>query len=490
MKRKLGNGPKLEPNALSENHAPGGRETATSPWGVLSGIVLSAWESHVHGEGPDGSTQLAKETRAGHVGLDQHESTSLQGISNRAQASKDHRFQNLYQCLNAEFLRECWQDLNQDAASGVDGVTAAQYQENLEENIQDLVRRLKTKCYRAKLVRRCYIPKENGEQRPLGIPALEDKLVQLACAKLLNAIYEQDFLDFSNGYRPNRSAKETVADLTFNLQYGRYGYIVEADIKSFFDTIDHDELLEMLAQRIDDQAFLNLIRKWLKAGILDTDGTILDSETGTPQGGVISPILANVYLHYALDLWFETVVKKHVRGEAMMCRYADDFVCAFRFEEDAESFYRVLPKRLGKFGLEVAPEKTRVLRFSRFHPGMKRRFTFSGIRVVLVPRSARRNASQAPDIAQEAPGRLSADQGMDQKQSPPQGKAVYQGAQPAVARALQLLRTPGQQRISLPLLQVGQAVCVQMAQPTGRKAQKLYLGSVRKSVGSFRYSPP
>ncbi len=374
--RKLGNGTRLEPNALSGNHDPGRRETATSPWGVLSGIVLSAWESHVHGEGPDGSTQPAKETRAGRVGLEPHEPTSLQGISNRAKASKDHRFQNLYRCLNAEFLRECWRDLNQDAASGVDGVTAAQYQEHLEENIQDLVRRLKTKCYRAKLVRRCYIPKENGTERPLGIPALEDKLVQLACAKLLNAIYEQDFLDFSNGYRPNRSAKETVADLTFNLQYGCYGYIVEADIKSFFDNLDQDRLLEMLAQRIDDRAFLHLIRQWLKAGILDTDGTILDSERGTPQGGVISPILANVYLHYALDLWFENVVKKHVRGEAMMCRYADDFVCAFRFEEDSESFYRVLPKRLGKFGLEVAPEKTRVLRFSRFHPSMKRRLPF------------------------------------------------------------------------------------------------------------------
>lgn len=207
---------------------------------------------------------------------------------------------------------------------------------------------------------------------------MEDQLVQLACAKLLNAIDEQDFLDGSNGYRPHRSAKETVADLTFNRKSGRYGYIVEADIQSFFDHLDQDQLLARLAQRIDDRAFLNLIRKWLKAGILDTDGTILDPETGTPQGGVISPMLANGYLHHALDLWFETVVKQHVRGEAMRCRYADDFVCAFRFRDDAESFYRVLPKRLGKFGLEVAPEKTQVLRFSRFHPSMKRRFTFLG----------------------------------------------------------------------------------------------------------------
>lgn len=219
----------------------------------------------------------------------------------------------------------------------------------------------------------------------MGIPALEDKLVQLACAKVLNAIYEQDFLEFSTGYRPNRSAKETVADLTFNLQYGCYGYSVEADIKSFFDKINHDWLLEMLAYRIDDKAFLNVIRTWLKAGILDTDGTILDPETGTPQGGVISPILANVYLHYALDLWCEHVVKKHVRGEAMMCRYADDFVVAFRFQDDAERFYRVLPKRLGKFGLEVAPEKTQVLRFSRFHPSMKRRCTFLGFELYWLP---------------------------------------------------------------------------------------------------------
>lgn len=382
---KLGNHAKLESNALLENHDPGGREPATRPWGVLSGIVLGGGESPPLGEGPDGSTQPTKETRAGHAGLESHEPTSLRGIADRAKASKDHRFQNLYQCLNAEFLQECWQDLNKDAASGVDGVTAAQYQEHLEENIQGLVQRLKTGCYRTKWVRRCYIPKDNGKERPLGIPALEDKLVQLGCAKLLNAIYEQDFLDFSNGYRPNRSANETVSDLIFNLQYGSYGYIVEADIKSFFDKIDHNWLLEMLGQRIDDQAFLHLIRKWLKAGILDTDGTVLEPETGTPQGGVISPILANVYLHYALDLWYEKVVKKQVRGEAMMCRYADDFVCAFRYKEDAESFYRMLPERLGKFGLEVAPEKTQILRFSRFHPSMKRRFTFLGFELYWFP---------------------------------------------------------------------------------------------------------
>lgn len=333
----------LESTVLSENHAPGGPETATRPWGVLSGIVLGGGESPLHGEGPDGSTQPAKETHAGQVGLEPHEPTSLRGISNRAKQSKDHRFQNLNRCLNAEFLGECWQDLNKDAASGVDGITAAQYQENLESNIQDLAKRLENGSYRAKLVRRCYIPKENGKERPLGIPAVEDKLVQRACAKLLNAIFEEDFLEFSYGYRPERGAKEAVSDLTFNLQYGSYGYIVEADIQGFFDQIDHDWMLKMLEQRIDDRAFLNLIRKWLKAGILDTDGKILHPETGTPQGGIVSPVLANVYLHYALDLWFEKVVRKQLRGEAMICRYADDFVCAFRYRKTRNIFIRPYP---------------------------------------------------------------------------------------------------------------------------------------------------
>ncbi len=383
--RKLGNGTRLEPKTLVENHEPGGRETAKHLRGVLSGIVLGGGESPLHGEGPDGSTQPAKETRAGQIGLESHEPTSLQGISNRAKQSKAHRFQNLNRCLNAEFLRECWDDLNKAAASGVDRLTAAEYQENLDSNIRDLATRLENGRYRAKLIRRCYILKENGKERPLGVPALEDKLVQRACAKLLNAIFDEDFLEFSYGYRPGRGAKEAVCDLTFTLQYGSYGYIVEADIQGFFDHLDHDWLLKMLEQRIDDRAFLNLIRKWLKAGILDTDGKILHPETGTPQGGIISPILANVYLHYALDLWFEKVVKKQLRGEAMMCRYADDFVCAFRYQEDAEYFYQALPERLEKFGLKVAPEKTQILRFSRFHPGMKRRFAFLGFEFYWYP---------------------------------------------------------------------------------------------------------
>ncbi len=389
---------------MPESQETGGKED-TKGVGLLHapGVSYPAYYSEVgraHHMGKDRT-----EVRSPHrklipdaVGPDNHEPPSLRGIANRARARKHHRFRDLYRCLNAELLLHCWPDLNREAVSGVDGMTVSAYEENLEANIQALVERLKTKRYRARLVRRCYLVKENGKQRPLGILVLEDKLVQLGCAKLLMAIYEQDFLECRQGYRPNRSAKETVCDLTFNLQYGRYGYIVEADLRDFFGRMDHDWLLKMLALRIDDRAFLGLIRKWLKAGILDTDGSILDPQTGTPQGGNISPILANVYLHYTLDLWFEKVVKSHCRGEAFICGYADDFVCAFRYRDDARRFFRALPKRLERFGLEVASEKTQILRFSRFHPSMRRRFTFLGFELYWckdrlgVPRVKRRTA--------------------------------------------------------------------------------------------------
>ena len=252
------------------------------------------------------------------------------------------------------------------------------YAENLQANVEALVERLKSKRYRAKLVRRRYIPKDGGKKRPLGILVIEDKLLQTACARLMSAIYEQDFLGFSYGYRPERGAGDAVRELTFDLQYGRYGYVVDADVEGFFTNMDHEWLLEMLRQRIDDKAFLNLIRKWLKAGILETDGSVIHPDTGTPQGGSISPVLANVYLHYALDFWFEKVVKRHCRGDVLIARYADDWVCAFQYRDDAKRFYRTLPNRLAKFKLKLAEAKTSMIRFSRFHPSMKRRFTFLG----------------------------------------------------------------------------------------------------------------
>lgn len=305
------------------------------------------------------------------AGLDNLESTSLRGIATRARVCKHHRFRNLYREINVDLLRRCFRELNPKAAKGVDDVTYDDYAHDLEDRLIDLVERLKHKRYRARLVRRVMIPKGNGKERPLGIPALEDKLVQRAAAKLLSAIYEQDFIQSSYGYRPQRSAKGAIEDLTFNLQYGSYGHLVEADIQGFFDHLDHDWLIKMLEQRVDDKAFLGLIRKWLKAGILDIDGQVTHPETGSPQGGIISPVLANIYLHYALDIWFERVVKPRCRGKAFLNRYADDLVCAFQYKDDAEAFYRVLPKRLNKFNLAIAPDKTRLCRFSRFHPGYK-----------------------------------------------------------------------------------------------------------------------
>jgi len=278
--------------------------------------------------------------------------TSLQGIAKRAAGNKRHRFGNLYELLNEENLLWCWRFLRRDAAPGVDKVDYKEYEADLACNVHDLVERLKRKAYHAKLVRRRYIPKPNGKLRLLGIPATEDKLLQVAVAKILEAIYEQDFLAVSYGYRPSRGPRDAVRDLTDRLQFGRFHWIVEADIKGFFDNIDHQWMIRMLEERIDDKAFLNLIRKWLRAGILDTDGQVVHPATGTPQGGIVSPILANIYLHYALDLWFERRIKPRCRGEALIVRFADDFVCAFQCRSDAESFYQQLGERLGKFGLE------------------------------------------------------------------------------------------------------------------------------------------
>jgi RNA-directed DNA polymerase len=218
-----------------------------------------------------------------------HVQTSLQGVAKKARQEGKYRFCDVYRLINEEMLLVAWSEINKNAASGVDRVTAAEYEESLIENIRDLVRRLKEKRYRAKLVRRVYIPKADGRQRPLGVPALEEKLVQSAAARILNAIYEQDFLPGSFGYRRKLGPLDAVKDITDTLFWGKYAYIVEADIKGFYDNIVHDWMIRMLEKRIDDKAFLNLIRKWLKAGVLDTDGMVLHPATGTPQGGSLAP---------------------------------------------------------------------------------------------------------------------------------------------------------------------------------------------------------
>jgi group II intron reverse transcriptase/maturase len=310
---------------------------------------------------------------------EEHVQAVLAGIANRARVSKRHRFGGVYTLLNEEFLRWSFYNLNRKAAPGVDEVTWAEYERDLDANLQVLVERLKRKAYRARLVRRHYIPKGNGKRRPLGIPVLEDKLVQHAAKTILGAIYEADFVEYSFAYRPERSAKDAASELCFRLQFAPLSWLVEADIRGFFDNIDHAWMLRMLEERIDDRAFVRLIGKWLKAGVLEDIHTVTHPATGTPQGGVISPILANIYLHYALDLWFEKVVKKEAKGECLHMRYADDFVDAFRYKEDAERFYREqLPERLAKFNLTLAPEKTRMLRFTRYEVHKSESFEFLG----------------------------------------------------------------------------------------------------------------
>lgn len=304
--------------------------------------------------------------------------TSLQGIAKKAASQKRYRFRNLYGMLNEAMLKDCWREIRKDAAYGVDRVSAKEYEQNLEENIRQLVERLKRKRYRARLVRRVYIPKGEGKVRPLGIPATEDKLLQVAVKRILEAIYEQDFLRCSYGYRPRVGALDAVDKLTVKLQFGRYNWVVDADIKGFFDNIDHNWMIRMLEERIDDRALLWLIKKWLKAGILDTDGKVIHPVTGTPQGGIVSPILANVYLHYALDLWFQKVVKRRFRGEACLIRYCDDYICGFEVRAEAEWFYQALSRRLKKFGLELSDEKTHIIQFSSCANPGKSSFEFLG----------------------------------------------------------------------------------------------------------------
>lgn len=330
------------------------------------------------GEGTNRTTQPAQETSTvRQTGKDWP--TFLRAIAEKASTNKHHRFGGLYRWLNRDVLRHCYFLLRKDAASGVDGITFEAYGKDLEKNLEDLVGRLKRKAYRARLVRRKYIPKGNtGKLRPLGIPALEDKLLQVAVTQILLAIYEMDFLPCSYGYRPGKSAHDALKDLSKELQFGGHHFVVEADIKGFFDNIRWDWLERMLEQRINDGAFLNLIGKWLRAGIMEEDGKVTHPQTGTPQGGVVSPVLANIYLHYVLDLWFERVVKPKQRGRSRLIRYADDFVACFTHRPEADDFERELKTRLAKFGLEVAADKTKTLRFGQNGGPHNGRFDFLG----------------------------------------------------------------------------------------------------------------
>ena len=291
--------------------------------------------------------------------------SALERIREAAQKDEKQRFTSLlHHVVDPERLRAAFQALQHTAAAGVDGETWQHYAQNLEANLQDLAERLKRGAYRAKPVRRAYIPKADGRQRPLGVPALEDKLVQRAVVEVLNAIYETDFVGYSYGFRPGRSPHDALDALAVAIQTEEVNWVLDADIRSFFDTLQHDWLVKFIEHRIGDPRIVRLIQKWLNAGVLE-DGERIRSEVGTVQGGSISPLLANVYLHYVFDLWVWQWRKKQARGDLVVVRFADDFVVGFEHREDAERFLLELRARFAQFGLELHPDKTRLLPFGR-----------------------------------------------------------------------------------------------------------------------------
>jgi group II intron reverse transcriptase/maturase len=291
--------------------------------------------------------------------------TKLTLITERARREPQCQFNNLAHLLNERFLADCYHALGRDRASGVDGVTWKDYGKDRERNLAGLVERMKAKRYKPQPNRRTYIPKDKHAKRPLGIPALEDKTVQRGMAKILEAIYEADFLECSHGFRPKRSCHTALQTVDRLLMTRPMNHIVEADIRQFFDRVAHRKLIRYLQRRIVDRNFLLLIWRFLKAGYMEA-GQFHETEEGTPQGGNLSPILSNIFLHYALDEWFEKDLKPNLNGECYLIRYADDFVVLVRYQEDAQRIRQALGERFAGCGLELHPEKTRVLRFGRF----------------------------------------------------------------------------------------------------------------------------
>jgi group II intron reverse transcriptase/maturase len=295
------------------------------------------------------------------------EATSgLERVRQAARKDRKQRFTALmHHVYEVERLRTAYLALGRDAAAGVDGETWRTYGENLEANLLDLSGRLKRGAYRANPVRRAYIPKADGRQRPLGVPTLEDKLVQRAVVEVLNAVYEQEFLGFSYGFRPGRSPHMALDALSVGIWQKKVNWVLDADIRSFFDTLRHEWLVRFIEHRIADKRVVRLIQKWLRSGVLE-DGVRHESEVGTVQGGSISPLLANIYLHYVFDLWVRHWREKEARGDVIVVRFADDFVVGFQHRDEAERFLAELGERFAKFGLELHPDKTRLIEFGRY----------------------------------------------------------------------------------------------------------------------------
>lgn len=291
------------------------------------------------------------------------------------QIQQGYKLQTIMHHVNRETLIKQHEKQQKNKASGIDGMTKEKYEENLEYNIEKLLSKMKTLSYHPQPVRKTYIPKANGKLRGLGIPCYEDKLVQGAMSEVLNEIYENIFLPTSYGFREKKNCHQAISQLNWLIMTKKVNYILDADIKGFFDNIDHEIMIKFLEEKIADKNFLRYIKRFLKSGIME-DYQYYESDKGTPQGGLISPVLANVYLHYVLDNWF-SCIKKELKGEAYLIRYADDFVVLFQYEETAREFYQMLIERMRKFKLELAEDKTRILPFGRFK-GTKETFDFLG----------------------------------------------------------------------------------------------------------------
>lgn len=292
-------------------------------------------------------------------------STKVDKIANLARKFHNEALTPLSHHIDIEWLHEAHRRIRKDGATGIDGRTMAEYESGLDENLQSLLDRAKSGTYRAPPVRRVYIPKGDGRRlRPIGIPTVEDKILQRAVTMVLEPVYEQEFFDCSYGFRPGRSAHDALEDMREHAMSMGGGWVLEADIEGFFDSVDHGQLRNILRQKVGDGVLVQLIDKWLNAGVLEA-GEVTRPEAGTPQGGVISPLLANVYLHEVLDKWFAAVVLPRLEGTAHLVRYADDFVILFAQENDARRVMDVLPKRFGKYGLRLHPEKTRLVPFRK-----------------------------------------------------------------------------------------------------------------------------
>ena len=340
--------------------------------------------SHRYGDAGTAKDQAGMQRgQSTHAGgrktLDCGVSRTLSALGTKAGKEPEHRFRGLARLLDRQMLGEAFRRLKRKAAPGIDGVTHAEYAKNLEENLLALESRLKDGKYRARPVRRRWIAKAGStKMRPLGIPVLEDKIVQQAVRMILEPIWENDFVGESIGYRPGRSPRAATQELGEALHDGKHRWVVEADIKGFFDHINHDWLERMLEHRIADRSLIRIIRKWLKAGVMEELRHWSPSSEGTPQGGIISPLLGNIYLHFVQDLWIKKVIAKRSQGSVMFRRYADDSIVCFEKKADAESYLRELPARLAKFGLELATEKSALVKFNRWEGESSGKFTFLG----------------------------------------------------------------------------------------------------------------